>query len=155
MLRGELALGDIVSDTSRIAFCRIAPASCSAKDVPKHVVSPDHKPTFRGQFALLTVAPQQVHRGRAVAASLQAVGHAHTTVGAQLQYSFLGKELVAYFGQQHGVRATPVLSRFALDREEPRDGPLLIDEYDATTLVPPGSSVRLDHFNNILIRIEA
>jgi len=61
----------------------------------------------------------------------------------------------AYFGQQHGVRATPVLSRFALDREEPRDGPLLIDEYDATTLVPPGSSVRLDHFNNILIRIEA
>ena len=60
----------------------------------------------------------------------------------------------AYFGQQHGVRATPVLSRFALG-QEPRDGPLLIDEYDATTLVPPGSSVRLDHFNNILIRIEA
>jgi N-methylhydantoinase A len=61
----------------------------------------------------------------------------------------------AYFGQQHGVRATPLLSRFELDREEPRRGPLLIDEYDATTLVPPGCSARLDHFNNILIRIEA
>src|SRR5215469_9242457 len=61
----------------------------------------------------------------------------------------------AYFCQQHGVRATPVLSRFELDREEPRRGPLLIDEYDATTLVPPGCSAHLDHFNNILIRIEA
>jgi N-methylhydantoinase A len=61
----------------------------------------------------------------------------------------------AYFGQQHGARATPVLSRLELDREEPRRGPLLIDEYDATTLVPPGCSARLDHINNILIRIEA
>jgi len=32
---------------------------------------------------------------------------------------------------------------------------LLIDEYDATTLVPPGCSARLDHFDNIVIRIEA
>jgi N-methylhydantoinase A len=61
----------------------------------------------------------------------------------------------AYFGQQHGVRATPVLSRFELDRDEPRRGPLLIDEYDATTLAPPGCSACLDHLNNILIRIEA
>jgi N-methylhydantoinase A len=60
----------------------------------------------------------------------------------------------AYFGQQHGVRATPVLSRFELGHEEPRGGPLLIDEYDATTLVPPGCSARLDHFDNIVIRIE-
>jgi N-methylhydantoinase A len=61
----------------------------------------------------------------------------------------------AYFGQHHGILATPVLSRFELNREEPRSGPLLIDEYDATTLVPPGCSARLDHFDNIVIRIEA
>jgi N-methylhydantoinase A len=61
----------------------------------------------------------------------------------------------AYFGQHYGILATPVLSRFDLHRDEPRGGPLLIDEYDATTLVPPGCSARLDHFDNIVIRIEA
>ncbi|MBV8336917.1 MAG: hydantoinase/oxoprolinase family protein [Alphaproteobacteria bacterium] len=60
----------------------------------------------------------------------------------------------AYFGQHHGILATPVLSRFELDRDKPRGGPLLIDEYDATTLVPPGCSATLDHFDNIVIRIE-
>jgi len=60
----------------------------------------------------------------------------------------------AYFGQDHDTLATPVLDRFELSGEEPRGGPLLIDEYDATTLVPPGCSARLDHFNNIVIRIE-
>ena len=48
----------------------------------------------------------------------------------------------------------PVLNRFELSREEPRRGPLLIDEYDATTLVPPGCSARLDDFDNIVIKIE-
>jgi N-methylhydantoinase A len=61
----------------------------------------------------------------------------------------------AYFGQHYAMLATPVLSRFELDREEPRGGPLLIDEYDATTLVPPSCAARLDHFDNIVIRIEA
>src|SRR5215469_12378350 len=68
---------------------------------------------------------------------------------------FSGSMRDAYFGRQRGVRATPVLNRFELDPEEPRGGPLLIDEYDATTLVPPGCSARLDHFDNIVIRIEA
>jgi N-methylhydantoinase A len=61
----------------------------------------------------------------------------------------------AYFGRHHGILATPVLGRFELDRKELRGGPLLIDEYDATTLVPPGCFARLDQFDNIVIRIEA
>jgi N-methylhydantoinase A len=64
-----------------------------------------------------------------------------------------GGERDAYFGKQYGILATPVLGRFQLDREEPRHGPLLIDEYDATTLVPPGCSAQLDDFDNIVIRI--
>src|SRR5262249_33231009 len=68
---------------------------------------------------------------------------------------FGGRMRNAYFGQHYTMLATPVLSRFELDREEPRGGPLLIDEYDATTLVPPSCSARLDHFDNIVIRIEA
>ncbi len=61
----------------------------------------------------------------------------------------------AYFSQHDGVVETPVLDRFDLARGEPRHGPLLVDEYDATTLVPPGCSAWLDDFNNIVIRIRA
>ena len=43
----------------------------------------------------------------------------------------------AYFGREHGTLATPVLARADLGAR-PRPGPLLVDEYDATTLVPPG-----------------
>ena len=68
---------------------------------------------------------------------------------------FEGSSRNAYFGQHYGTYATPVLDRFELARGEPRCGPLLIDEYDATTLVPPGCAARLDDFNNIVIRIEA
>lgn len=60
----------------------------------------------------------------------------------------------AYFGPRHGLVATPVIGRFDLG-ERPRSGPLLIDEYDATTLIPPGCGARLDGLGNISIEAEA
>jgi N-methylhydantoinase A len=56
----------------------------------------------------------------------------------------------AYFGREHGMRETPVVARADLG-PLPRPGPLLIDEYDATTLVPPGATAGLDDHGNILI----
>jgi len=56
----------------------------------------------------------------------------------------------AYFGREHGLLPTPALARMDLDAR-PRPGPLLIDEYDATTLVPPGTIACLDAYGNILI----
>jgi N-methylhydantoinase A len=56
----------------------------------------------------------------------------------------------AYLGREHGAVETPVLAREDLDGC-PRAGPLLVDEYDATTLVPPGATARLDDHGNILI----
>jgi N-methylhydantoinase A len=61
----------------------------------------------------------------------------------------------AYFGQHCAILATPVLDRFDLADGKCHSGPLLIDEYDATTLVPPSCCAQLDEFGNILIRIEA
>jgi N-methylhydantoinase A len=61
-----------------------------------------------------------------------------------------GGERAAYFGAGHGVIPTPVVGRDDLDAR-PRPGPLLIDEYDATTLVPPGCTARLDAHRNIAI----
>ena len=62
-------------------------------------------------------------------------------------------ERLAYFGPRLGRLRTPVITRLDLGNQ-PRPGPLLIDEYDATTLVPPGCTGSLDQFGNIAIREE-
>jgi N-methylhydantoinase A len=56
----------------------------------------------------------------------------------------------AYFGRDRGMLATPVLARTDLDAR-PRPGPILVDEYDATTLVPPGATAALDEHGNVVI----
>jgi N-methylhydantoinase A len=56
-----------------------------------------------------------------------------------------------HFGPQHGTVATPVLgSRYELTTA-PARGPMVIEEYDATTVVPPEASARLDDLRNIVI----
>lgn len=56
----------------------------------------------------------------------------------------------AYFGSDHGWRPTPVMARRDLT-EELLAGPLIIEEYDATTVVGPGWSARRDDWNNIVL----
>jgi N-methylhydantoinase A len=58
----------------------------------------------------------------------------------------------AYFGQRRGVVSTPVVGRGDLDRT-PRPGPLLVEEYDATTLVPFGCTACIDTLDNIVITV--
>ncbi len=52
-----------------------------------------------------------------------------------------GADRRAYFGREHGSLPARVLGRGGL-REEPLAGPLIIEEYDSTTVVPPGWSAR-------------
>lgn len=59
----------------------------------------------------------------------------------------------AYFGPPQGFVPTPVIGRGDLDRT-PQPGPLLVEEYDATTLVPFGCTARMDDFGNIVIAVE-
>ena len=59
----------------------------------------------------------------------------------------------AYFGPRHGSVSTPVIGRGDL-RRAPRTGPLLVEEYDATTLVPFGCMARTDELSNIVIAVE-
>ncbi len=56
----------------------------------------------------------------------------------------------AYFGAKTGFVDTPVLDRAAITRE-PMPGPLIIEDMDATTIVPPDASCRLDLLGNLLI----
>ena len=53
-----------------------------------------------------------------------------------------GGERIAHFGRERAALATRVLGRPALG-EAPLAGPLVIEEYDSTTVVPPGWTARL------------
>jgi N-methylhydantoinase A len=55
----------------------------------------------------------------------------------------------AYFGPQVGWLETPVLRRD--DLVTPREGPCIIEEYDATCVVPPKANAILDVYGNIII----
>jgi len=56
----------------------------------------------------------------------------------------------AYFGKQHGWILTPVIDRGRLTTSV-TSGPLIIEEYDSTTLVPPDTSVHIDETGNIIM----
>jgi N-methylhydantoinase A len=55
----------------------------------------------------------------------------------------------AYFGPQVGWLDTPVLRR--ADLATPRQGPCIVEEYDATCLVPPNARVALDAYGHMII----
>jgi N-methylhydantoinase A len=46
---------------------------------------------------------------------------------------------------------TPVLRRS--DLSMPRTGPLIVEEYDATCVIPPGARARLDAGGSIVIEL--
>jgi N-methylhydantoinase A len=62
-----------------------------------------------------------------------------------------GSTRPAYFGRQHGVLDTRVAARDQLTVEA-QVGPLIVEEYDATTTVPPGWTARRDSLGNILLQ---
>jgi N-methylhydantoinase A len=57
----------------------------------------------------------------------------------------------AYFGPAQGWSEVRIIGRG--DLHEPRPGPVIVEEYDATTLVPPGTTASLDEFGNIAIEV--
>ena len=59
---------------------------------------------------------------------------------------------MAYFGTKHGWLETPVLTRSALGAG--RAGPLIIEEYDTTCVVPPEWHAQRDDGGNVVITRE-
>ena len=57
----------------------------------------------------------------------------------------------AYFGPETGWLSTLVLGR--ADLATPVEGPIIVEEYDATCLIPPGARGRLDENGNIVIEL--
>ena len=59
-----------------------------------------------------------------------------------------------YFGPATGLVDTPVIGRGRLE-SEPRSGPLIIEEYEGTCVVPPDCTARLDGLGNVIIELPA
>ena len=57
----------------------------------------------------------------------------------------------AYYGDDHGWIETPIVTRNDLETAG-RPGPLIVEEYDSTTVVRPCWSASLDGWNNIVMK---
>tara|TARA_B100001123_G_scaffold60819_1_gene65995 strand:+ start:614 stop:2707 length:2094 start_codon:yes stop_codon:yes gene_type:complete len=55
-----------------------------------------------------------------------------------------------YFGPNRGWTSAPVITRQSLP-SDPTEGPLIVEEYDSTTVVPPGWTAATDQWSNILL----
>lgn len=58
-----------------------------------------------------------------------------------------------YFGDDFGLMSTPIVNRTDL-AASPQQGPVVIEEYEGTTIVPPDANVHLDAFDNIVIDLD-
>ena len=72
--------------------------------------------------------------------------------GARSQVRQASLQRQAYFGPLYGMQRAPVISRHDLERI-PRSGPLIIDEYDSTAVIPPKCKASLDDSGNIVMDI--
>jgi len=65
----------------------------------------------------------------------------------------LGAPRDVYFGPADGTLETAVVARTDLT-DDWREGPVIVEEYDATCVVPPGCRARLDALGNIDIAVD-
>lgn len=93
-----------------------------------------------------------------VYARVDAVGETwdYAKVAESAPVGAASREIVrrAYFGPEFGYRNTPVIGRGDLSSEW-RTGPLIVEEYDSTCVVPPGARARIDTLRNIEMHIPA
>ena len=58
----------------------------------------------------------------------------------------------AYFGVEHGWLETQVISRVGIGAS-PRPGPLILEEYEGTTVVPPGATIATGPLGHLIIEL--
>ena len=96
------------------------------------------------QFVSLKVVGQGISDRPRLPDRIALARESRTTAGARR----------AYFGPDQGWIEVPVIDRTDLGvpgGQDSRDGPLIVEEYDSTTVVRPGWRARIDSWNNIVI----
>jgi N-methylhydantoinase A len=95
-------------------------------------------------ISLRVVASERADGGAALIAKVLAAATSSATDGHKRR---------AFFGADHGELDTPVLDRRALGGQTLR-GPVIIEEYDSTCVVPPAWRAALDASGNIVLAAE-
>jgi N-methylhydantoinase A len=57
---------------------------------------------------------------------------------------------LCYFGAEHGIVETPIRTRRELS-QAPQAGPMIVEDMDSTTVVPPSATCHLDAIGNVVI----
>ena len=65
----------------------------------------------------------------------------------------LEREVVFDSGGQPDRRVTPFYDRGLLRASDRIEGPAIVEQYDSTTVIPPGLAAHVDRFGNIVIQI--
>jgi N-methylhydantoinase A len=94
-------------------------------------------------FVALRVVATAPPRGPRAVSKSRAAAHRAPTASSRK----------AYFGTEYGLVETPVVQRCDLGSAR-RAGPLIVEEYEGTTVVPPGAGATLDACDNIVITFE-
>lgn len=94
----------------------------------------------------------QVVAVRLVGSAQAGETHAHAQPDAVASRTNGSASRRAYFGERWGAVETPIVSRAHLATATA--GPLLIDEYDSTIVVPPDATAALDEFGNIVVELK-
>lgn len=113
----------------------------------------EHEKTYGYHSPQETV---QIVNIRVVARGLDAVGrvptHLVTSADGGTGQPFSPPPRRVYFGPESGWIDTPIVRRGDLHGTL-QQGPLIVEEYDATTVVPLGCSARLDEWGNIVVEV--
>ncbi|MZR30731.1 hydantoinase/oxoprolinase family protein [Sneathiella litorea] len=67
-------------------------------------------------------------------------------------YTPLSSRMV-YYGDEFGLMKTPIVNRSEIQGTEWK-GPVIIEEYEGTTIVPPDASVHRDQLDNLVINLD-
>jgi N-methylhydantoinase A len=70
--------------------------------------------------------------------------------GGSLDKAYIGEREV-YFGKKEGFKVVPVYKREQLPRDSLINGPAIIEEITATTVVPANFKARVDKYGNLII----
>jgi N-methylhydantoinase A len=86
-----------------------------------------------------------------VGSALRAGDRSPSDMPSQVREPAMASPRRAYFGETHGWLETSVLRRS--DLRQGRAGPLIVEEYDATCVVPPDARIETDAGGNMVISL--
>jgi len=101
-------------------------------------------------FGYRTDAPYQMVNLRIIARGLSEESRTPERLELPVSRRKGSSQRLVYFGGNNGWIDTTVVDRGDLT-DNPADGPLIIEEYDSTTVVPPHWRASVDSWRNIIL----